>query len=162
MSHDNVFALKNPAVPAEMRDALTEVLREGARTLLAQAIEAEVAEFLADHADKRDVTGRARLVRNGHLPERTVQTGIGAVTVKAARVRDRAGELRFASSILPPYLRRTKTMEELLPWLYLKGISTGGFAEALTALLGRDAPGLSAGTISRLKAIWQDEHAQWE
>ena len=162
MSHDNVFALKNPAVANEVRDALTEVLREGARTLLAQAIEAEVADFLAGHADKRDAAGRTRLVRNGHLPERTVQTGIGAVTVKAPRVRDRAGQLRFASSILPPYLRRTKTMEELLPWLYLKGISTGGFPEALAALLGRDAPGLSAGTISRLKAVWQEEHAQWE
>jgi putative transposase len=162
VSHDNVFAWKNPAVPNEVRDVLTEVLREGARTLLAQAIEAEVAEFLAGHADKRDAAGRARLVRNGHLPERTVQTGIGAVTVKTPRVRDRGGPLRFASSILPPYLRRTKTIEELLPWLYLKGISTGGFSEALATLLGRDAPGLSAGTISRLKAIWQDEHAQWE
>ena len=152
MSHDNVFALKYPAVPNEVRDMLTEVLREGARTLLAQAIEAEVAEFLAGHAEQRDARGRVRLV----------QTGIGGVPVKAPRVRDRAGELRFTSSILPPYLRRTKTMEELLPWLYLKGISTGGFSEALAALLGRDAPGLSAGTISRLKAIWQDEHAQWE
>jgi transposase-like protein len=149
-------------VPNEVRDVLTEVLRDGARTLLMQAIEAEVAEFLAGHADKRDALGRARLVRNGHLPERTVQTGIGAVSVKAPRVRDRAGELRFSSSILPPYLRRTRTIEELLPWLYLKGISTGGFAEALGALLGRDAPGLSAGTISRLKAVWQDEHVQWD
>lgn len=162
MSHDNVFALKNPAVPNEVRDALTEVLREGAKKLLAQAIEAEVAEFLAGHAVERDASGRMRLVRNGHLPERTVQTGIGAVTVKAPRVRDRTGELRFASAILPPYLRRTRTMEELLPWLYLKGISTGGFADALAALLGRDAPGLSASTISRLKAVWQEEHAQWE
>lgn len=162
MSHDNVFAVKNPAVANEVRDALTEVLREGARTLLAQAIEAEVAEFLVGHADERDVAGRARMVRNGHLPTRTIQTGIGAVDVKAPRVRDRAGQLHFSSSILPPYLRRTKTMEELLPWLYLKGISTGGFGEALAALLGRDAPGLSAGTISRLKAIWQQEHAQWE
>ena len=162
MSHVNVFALKNPVVPNEVRDVLTEVLREGAQTLLAQAIEAEVAEFLAGHADKRDALGRTRLVRNGYLPERRVQTGIGAVTVKAPRVRDRAGQLRFASSILPPYLRRTKTIEELLPWLYLKGISTGGFSEALAALLGHDAPGLSAGTISRLKTIWQEEHAHWE
>jgi putative transposase len=162
VNHDNVFALKNPALANEVRDALTEVLREGARTLLAQAIEAEVAEFLAGHADKRDAAGRARLVRNGHLPERTIQTGIGEVAVKAPRVRDRAGQLRFSSSILPPYLRRTKTIEELLPWLYLKGISTGGFAEALAALLGRDAPGLSAGTISRLKAVWQEEHSHWE
>ena len=162
MSHDNVFALKNPALPNEVQDALTEVLQEGARTLLAQAIEAEVAEFLAGHAGQRDTAGRARLVRNGHLPERAVQTGIGAVTVKAPRVRDRSGELRFTSAILPPYLRRTKTMEELLPWLYLKGISTGGFSDALAALLGRGAPGLSASTISRLKTIWQEEHARWE
>jgi putative transposase len=162
VSHDNVIALKNPAVANEVRDALTEVLREGARTLLAEAIEAEVVEFLAQHSDKRDAGGRLHLVRNGFLPERTIQTGLGDVPVKAPRVRDRVGQLRFRSSILPPYLRRTKTIEELLPWLYLKGISTGGFAEALAALLGRDAPGLSAGTISRLKAVWQAEHARWE
>jgi putative transposase len=162
VSNDNVFALKNPAVANEVRDALTEMLRQGACTLLAQAIEAEVAEFLARHSDKRDAAGRVRVVRNGYLPQRTIQTGIGDVPVKAPRVRDRAGELRFRSSILPPYLRRTKTIEELLPWLYLKGISTGGFSEALGALLGRDAPGLSAGTISRLKAVWEDEHARWD
>jgi len=162
VSHDNVFALKNPAVANEVRDALTEVLQEGARSLLAQAIEAEVAEFLARHGDKRDAAGHVRLVRNGFLPERTIQTGLGDVPVKAPRVRDRAGQLRFRSAILPPYLRRAKTIEELLPWLYLKGISTGGFSEALAALLGRDAPGLSAGTISRLKAVWQAEHARWE
>jgi putative transposase len=162
VSHNNVFTLKNPAVPNGVHDALTEVLQEGARTLLAQAIEAEVAEFLARHGAKRDAGGRMRVVRNGYLPERTIQTGIGDVPVKAPRVRDRIGRLRFSSSILPPYLRRTKTIEELLPWLYLKGISTGGFSEALAALLGRDAPGLSAGTISRLKAVWQDEHAHWD
>ena len=162
MSDDNVFALKNPARVNPVRDALTEVLQEGARTLLAQAVEAEVAEFLARHAERRDAAGRQRVVRNGHLPERTIQTGIGDVAVKAPRVRDRAGRLSFSSAILPRYLRRTKTIEELLPWLYLKGISTGGFSEALGALLGRDAPGLSAGTISRLKAVWQEEHAHWE
>ena len=162
MSNDNVFALKNPAVPNVVHDVLTEVLQEGARTLLAQAIEAEVTEFLARHSNKRDAVGHQRLVRNGYLPERTIQTGIGDVVVKAPRVRDRAGQLRFSSAILPPYLRRTKTIEELLPWLYLKGISTGGFSEALGALLGRDAPGLSAGTISRLKTVWQEEHARWD
>ena len=146
MSHDNVFALKNPAVANEIRDALTEVLQEGARTLLAQAIEAAVAEFLARHADKRNAAGRMRLVRNGYLPERTIQTGIGDVLVKAPQVRDRAGQLRFSSSILPRYLRRTKTIEELLPWRYPKGISTGRFLQVLAALLARDAPGLSAGT----------------
>ena len=90
-----------------------------------------MAEFLSRHRDARDEAGRVRRVRNGHLPERSLQTGIGDVPVKAPRVRDRAGEIRFTSSILPPYLRRTKTIEELLPWLYLKGISTGGFSEAL-------------------------------
>ena len=162
MSNDNVFELKNPGVSNMVRDALTEVLREGAQVLLVQAVEAEVAEFLGHYRGKVDSEGRARMVRNGYLPERTIQTGIGDVPVKAPRVRDRTGEVRFSSSILPRYLRRTKTIEELLPWLYLKGISTGGFSEALASLLGRDAPGLSAGTISRLKAVWQDEHAHWE
>ena len=162
MNNDNVFELKNPGVSNVVRDALTEVLREGAQALLVQAVEAEVAEFLGHYRGKVDSEGRARMVRNGYLPERTIQTGIGDVPVKAPRVRDRTGEVRFSSSILPPYLRRTKTIEELLPWLYLKGISTGGFSEALASLLGRDAPGLSAGTISRLKAVWQDEHAHWE
>jgi putative transposase len=162
VSNDNVFALKNPAVPNEVRDALTDVLREGARTLLAQAIEAEVAEFLTRHGEHRDAAGRLRLVRNGYRPERTIQTGLGDVPVQAPRVRDRAGQLRFSSAILPPYLRRTKTIEELLPWLYLKGLSTGDFSEALSALLGRTASGLSAGTISRLKAVWTAEHTRWE
>jgi putative transposase len=162
VSNDNVFGLKNPGVANEVRDALTEVLREGARTLLAQAIEAEVTEFLMRHGEQRDAAGRLRLVRNGYLPERTIQTSLGDVPVQAPRVRDRTGQLRFNSALLPPYLRRTKTIEELLPWLYLKGISTGDFSEALSALLGRAAPGLSAGTISRLKAVWTTEHARWE
>lgn len=162
MSNDNVFEFKNPGVANAVRDVLTDVLREGARELLAQAVEAEVAEFLGKYRGEQDKTGRTRMVRNGYLPARTIQTGIGDVPVKAPRVRDRAGEIRFSSAILPTYLRRTKTIEELLPWLYLKGISTGGFSEALAALLGRDAPGLSAGTISRLKTVWQTEHSRWE
>ena len=108
-----------------------------------------------------------RVTRNGYLPERKVQTGIGPVTVKAPRLRDRQSDneterIRFTSSILPPYLRRTKSMEELIPWLYLKGISTGDFSEALAALVGKDAPGLSAPTVSRLKIIWQDDLEQWQ
>ena len=161
MSHSNVVGLKNPGIPDAVPDPLTEVLRAGARTLLAQAIEAEVAAFMEPHQTLKDPEGHRRVVRNGYLPERTIQTGIGEVPVKAPRVRDRAGTIRFTSSILPPYLRRTKTLEELLPWLYLKGISTGDFHEALAALLGRDAPGLSSGTISRLKEIWRTEHARW-
>ena len=162
MRNDKVVALKNPGVPGEVRDALTEILREGAQQLLSQAIETEVAEFLDRYREVRDDTGRRRMVRNGHLPARTIQTGIGEVPVKAPRVRDREGLIRFTSSILPPYLRRSKTIEELLPWLYLKGISTGEFGEALAALLGRDAPGLSPGTVSRLKAVWASEHTRWE
>lgn len=162
MNHDTEVALKNPEVSGEVRDALTDVLRYGAQQLLTQAIETEVTEFLTRYRDTRDEAGRRRIVRNGYRPPRTIQTGLGDVSVKAPRVRDRTGTIRFTSSILPPYLRRTKTLEELLPWLYLKGISTGDFGEALSALLGRHAPGLSAGTISRLKAVWQHEHARWE
>jgi len=161
MSDGNVVDLPRPA--GEARDALTEVLRKGAQRLLAQAVEAEVATFIEEHAHVRDEAGRRVIVRNGHLPERKLQTGVGDVTVKAPRVRDRAGSgVRFSSKILPPYLRRTKSIEELLPWLYLKGVSTGGFAEALSALLGPDAPGLSPSTISRLKDVWKDELAAWQ
>jgi putative transposase len=165
MDEDNVVSLRRPDHRAE--DPLTEVLRHGARTLLAQAIEAEVATFLASHAGLVDEAGRRRLVRNGFLPERTIQTGIGEVPVRQPRVRDRGvgpshAKIRFTSAILPRYLRRTRSLEELLPWLYLKGISSGDFSEALAALLGPDAPGLSAATISRLKETWQGELAAWQ
>jgi putative transposase len=140
MSKDNVITLENPSVKA--KDPLTEVLRHGASRLLAQAIEAEVETLLAQYADRRDAHDRQAVVRNGYLPEREVQTGIGSVAVKVPRVRDRSHSgIRFHSGILPPYLRRSKSVEELLPWLYLKGISTGDFSEALAALLGPDAPG---------------------
>jgi putative transposase len=158
----NVFPLVQPGT---FTDRLTEVLREGARALLAQAVEAEVAGFLAEHADKRTEDGRQRLVRHGHLPERSIMTGIGAVEVCVPRVRDRLGgaddRIRFCSAILPPYARRSKSLEVLIPALYLKGISTGDFVEALSALLGPNACGLSASTIARLKEVWADEHAHW-
>jgi transposase-like protein len=162
---DNVVQLIQPGT---IEDQLTEVLRCGARALLAQAVEAEVASFLAKHADLRTEDGRARVVRHGHLPEREVMTGIGPVAVRQPRVRDRAaaadnpGRIRFSPSILPPYMRRSKSIETLLPILYLKGISTGDFSEALTALLGKDAAGLSASAIGRLKDGWLDEHAAWQ
>jgi len=147
----------------QARDALTEVLREGAQRMLAQAVEVEVEEFISEHAQVVDPQGRRRVVRNGYLPERQIQTGVGAVEVKAPRVRDKSGSgIRFTSKILPPYLRRTRSIEELLPWLYLKGISTGDFSEALAALLGPDAPGLSASTISRLKEVWAGELQEWQ
>jgi len=143
-------------------DVLTEVLRTGAVRLLAEAVEAEVAAFIGQYEDLCDSEGRRLVVRNGHLPEREIQTGIGAVAVKAPRVRDKSGSgIRFTSNILPPYLRRTRSIEELIPWLYLKGISTGDFSEALAALLGPDAPGLSANTVSRLKSVWKDDFEKW-
>src|SRR6202035_5559842 len=137
----------------------------GARTLLGQAVEAEVAAWLSTPTDKLTDDGRRRLVRHGHLPEREIMTGIGAVAVRCPRVRDRAGEgggrIRFSSTILPPYARRSKSLEVLIPILYLKGISTGDSEEALIALLGKDAGGLSASTIGRLKEAWSDEHTRW-
>lgn len=160
MSTNTGIGVENPGVATPVADALTEVLRAGARQLLAQAVEVEVTDFLAHHHQVM-ADGRRRVVRNGYLPERTIQTGIGSVEVTAPRVRDRAGDIRFASAILPPYLRRTRSIEALLPWLYLKGLSTGDFGEALVALLGNEAPGLSATTISRLKDAWKDEHARW-
>ena len=162
MTESNVFKLSQPAT---FSDPLTEVLGSGARSLLAHAIEAEVAAFLGNHADKLTEDGRRRLVRHGHLPEREIVTGIGPIVVRAPRVRDRAGRdgerIRFSSAILPPYARRSKSLEVLIPILYLKGVSTGDFAEALAALLGADAGGLSASTIARLKDAWADEHARW-
>jgi putative transposase len=153
------------AQPGTFTDSLTEVLRNGAHALLAQAVELEVADFIGRYADLKTAAGGQRLVRHGHLPEREIMTGIGAVAVRQPRVRDREpsdGErIRFSSSILPPYARRTKSLEVLIPVLYLKGISTGDFEEALGALLGKDAGGLSASTIGRLKEAWADEHARW-
>ncbi len=147
MHEDTVVSFSHPD-RISIEDPLTEVLRLGARRLLAEAVEAEVSAFIAEHADLVDETGRRRVVRHGHLPQREAQTGIGAIAVRRPRVRDRhpedGGAIRFTSAILPPYLRRAKSVEELLPWLYLKGIS----------LLGPAAPGLSSTTIARLKAAW--------
>jgi transposase-like protein len=148
-------------------DPLLAVLREGAQRMLMQAVEAEVEAFLAAHAELADEQGRRRLVRNGHAPERQIQTGIGPLEVRRPKLRDRGGAgsgapIRFTSAILPAYLRRAKNLEELLPWLYLKGVSTGQFGEALAALLGPDAPGLSASTVRRLTLSWQEEHARWQ
>lgn len=162
MTETTVITLSQPGT---FSDPLTEVLRSGARSMLAHAVEAEVAAFVGSYADRLTADGRRRLVRHGHLPEREIATGIGPVAVRAPRVRDRGGpdgeRIRFSSAILPPYARRTKSLEVLIPVLYLKGISTGEFAEALAVLLGPDAGGLSAATIARLKDAWADEHARW-
>lgn len=163
MKKDTVVELKKPEGIAE--DPLMEILRKGARELLACALEAEVEAFVAQFQNVRDDSGKRMVTRNGYSPERTIQTGIGDVAVKAPRVADRRkkeSKIRFTSAILPPYLKRTKSIEELLPWLYLKGISTGDFSEALTALLGKNAPGLSAATVSRLKDAWSEELKEWQ
>jgi transposase-like protein len=164
-------------IPMPGCDVLTEILRKGSQRMLAAAIEAEVAVWLGRHAAVKDAQGRRQVVRNGHHPKRTLVTGVGPIEVTQPRVLDRrivgrndAGESidadgqpieRFRSSILPPYLRKTKAIEELIPWLYLKGISTGDFGEALTALVGPQAVGLSATTITRLTAVWQEEYKEW-
>ena len=152
-------------VPGESaQDVLTEVLRCGAQRMLTEAIEAEVADWIEAHAGVRDERGRRRVIRNGHKPRRSILTGLGPVQVRQPRVRDgreRGEGERFSSKILPPYLRKAKSVEELIPWLYLKGISTGDFNEALAAIVGPDAPGLSATTITRLKARWEDEYKDW-
>ena len=162
MTDPNVLQFSQPG---NFADPLTEVLRNGARALLSQAVEAEVAALLGCHVDKLTDDGRQRLVRHGYLPEREIVTGIGPVAVRCPRVRDRVGEgaerIRFSSAILPPYARRSKSLEVLIPILYLKGVSTGDFEEALVALLGKNAGGLSASTIGRLKEAWSDEHMRW-
>jgi putative transposase len=163
--NDNVTKLIQPGA---FEDPLTDVLRDGARLLLAQAVEAEVAEFLGKHANLATENGLQRVVRHGHLPEREVMTGIGPVRVRQPRIRDRGADardpqrIRFTPTLLPPYARRTRSLEVVLPVLYLKGLSSGDFQEALAALLGPDAPGLSASTIARLKEIWIDEHKRWK
>ena len=156
---NNVLALSSVS---EVNDMLTDVLRQGAQQMLAAAVDAEVHAFLSQYEHIRDIHGRKQVVRNGYLPERTIQTGLGSVDIKVPRVRDNSGnDIAFTSALLPPYLKRTQSISELLPWLYLKGISTGGFADALRALLGKEAKGLSANTICRLKASWINEYQAW-
>ena len=162
--NSNIIRLRQPD---EIDDPLTNVLRSGARQLLAQAVELEAEVFLAAMKDLKLADGRDRLVRHGHGPERTIQTGIGPVEVARVKIRDRgaAGDgerIRFTSAILPLWARRTKSLDALLPVLYLRGISTGDFQEALAALLGKEAPNLSPAVISRLTAEWRDEYERWQ
>jgi len=151
--------------PENAKDALTEVLRSGARRLLADAVESEVEEYISARKEFVDEQGHRQVVRNGHMPERSVLTGLGEVPVKKPRVRDKRDpnvRENFESKILPAYLRKAKSVEHLIPWLYLRGISTGDFTDALSSILGDGAPGLSASTVVRLKAAWEAEHSEWE
>lgn len=160
MTECTLRVLSQPEI--EGADPLHALLREGARELIAKAVEVELAGFLDAFAEHRLDDGRHAVVRNGYLPQRTVQTGIGEVQVRVPKVRDRSGGgVCFRSSLLPPYLKRARSVEELIPWLYLKGVSTGDYQEALSALLGDQAKGLSANTVSRLKQQWTEEHRAW-
>lgn len=161
---------KNRVIPlrqkGEIDDPLTDILRAGARRLIAQAVEAEFETFLASNGDLLLPDGRRRVVRHGYDPVRAIQTGIGPIDVQKPKARDRGaavGErIRFTSNILPKWARRTKSLDALLPVLYLRGISAGDFQEALAALLGKDAPNLSPAVIARLKSDWGDEYRQWQ
>ena len=156
-----------PVPSSSAQDTLTDVIREGARKMLAAALNAEVEEYLERFSADLDSDGHRRVVRNGYMPARAILTGVGSLEVKQPRIEDHgvdeAGERRrFRSKILPPYLRKTKAVEDLIPWLYLKGVSTGSFSEALAALLGPDARGLSATTVTRLKEQWAVDFKDWK
>ena len=159
MSKNNVVGLVGRG---QVVDPLTELLRAGAEQLIYQAVEAELQELLADHAERRTEDGRAGVVRNGHLPARQLQTGLGAVTVEIPKVRAKTGApVTFRSALVPPYVRKTRSLEAALPWLYLKGVSSGEMGEALKVLVGPQATGLSASTLSRLKQVWAEEYRGW-
>ena len=159
MTNDNVIPLSKP----EQTNLLQEVLKRGAQALLAKAIEAEVSALLEAHSSLKTDDGKQAVVRNGNLPERSIQTGLGDIKVKVPKVRDRSGNgIKFNSKLVPPYLKRTKKMEAFLPWLYLKGISTGDFKDTLAGLLDDSVQGLSSDTICRLKKEWEKEFTNWQ
>lgn len=149
----------------ESRSSLDTLVREGARKMLQAALESEVQEFLEQHSSRVDEEGHRQVIRNGYLPAREIVTGAGPLEVSQPRVRDKSADVtervRFSSSILPPYLRKSKSIEELIPWLYLKGISTGDFSEALQSLIGPNASGFSANVVVRLKEQWSQEYDTW-
>ncbi len=159
MSKHNIFELKDRDT---ISDSLTEMLRTGANQLIHQAVQIELEELLAANTRRLTSDGNAAVVRNGFQPEREILTGIGPVTVKLPKVRSKDGEpICFHSALVPPYVRKSRSLEAALPWLYLKGISTGEMGEALKLLVGADANGLSASTIARLKQVWAEEYQQW-
>ncbi|ETX10985.1 transposase [Roseivivax halodurans JCM 10272] len=154
--------------PGSVIDPLTEIARDGARQMLAAALKAEAASFVAQFAEERLPDGRQRVVHHGTGPERSIQTGIGPIPVQRQKIRDRSADvpaeskIRFSSRILPKWARRSPSLDALLPVLYLRGVSTGDFQEALSALVGPEAPNLSPGAISRLTGEWQGEHDRWQ
>ena len=160
MKQDNIFEIKDRA---GISDALTDLLKTGAQQLIHHAVQAELEDLLSTNAHRLTDQGKAAVVRNGYQPEREILTGVGPVSVKIPKVRSKDGEpISFHSALVPPYVRKSQSMEAALPWLYLKGISTGEMSEALKGLLGSDAAGLSASTIARLKQVWGEEYKQWQ
>lgn len=162
MCEANSSTIEFPALSSQ--DVLTDILRAGAQQMLTHAIEAEVAEWIDSHQHLTDEQGHRQVVRNGYHGKRKITTGLGQLDIEQPRVHDRrspAQREKFTSKILPPYLRKTKSIEELIPWLYLKGVSTGDFGEALQSLLGAECPGLSASTITNLKKVWEEEFREW-
>ena len=156
MSKSNVIG---PEGRERIEDPVTELLRVGAEQLIQRAVETELAELLSRHGDRRTEMGRAGVVRNGYLPERQLQTGLGPVTVQIPKVRAKTGEpVTFRSALVPPYIRKTKSLEAAVPWLYLKGVSSGEMGDALKVLVGPQAQGLSSSTVSRLKQVWAEEY----
>jgi transposase-like protein len=159
MKNDNAGSWGQPGV---ISDALTDLLRRGARGLIETAVEAELELLLDEYRNVTDLKGRRAVVRNGHLPERDILTGVGNIPVRVPKVRDRSGSgIKFNSAIVPPYVRKAQRVAAALPWLYLRGISTGDRQEALSVLLGDDAQGLSPAVVSRLKAEWAEDYAAW-
>ena len=159
MKKNNVVELTKPETQSDM---LTDLLVTGARDMLHKAIEVEVAAFLQNFDDRLTDTGRKAVVRSGYQPERTLETGLGPVTIKVPKVRSRDGEpVTFQSALVPPYVRRTKSLDAAIPWLYLKGVSSGEMESALKVLVGSEAVGLSASTVSRLKQVWAEEYDAW-
>lgn len=160
MTENNIIELKDPA--QINFDGLTTLLRQGAKQLIQKAVEAELEECLSGYSDRKTEDGHSGVVRNGYLPERSIQTGIGPVTVKVPKIRSKDGSpVTFQSALVPPYVRKTRSLEAALPWLYLKGISSGEMGNALKFLVGPEAEGLSASTVSRLKKIWSEEYKGW-
>ncbi len=159
MDKNNVLAFQGREASS---DPLTELLRTGAQELVRRAVEAELTEVLAQYVDRRTADGKAGVVRNGYLPERELQTGVGPVTIRIPKIRSKTGKpVTFQSALVPPYVRKTKSLEAALPWLYLKGVSTGEMGAALEVLVGPQAQGLSASTVSRLKQVWAQEYKDW-
>ncbi len=159
MSENNAGCL---GTPGAISDSLTELLRQGARGLIEKAVEAKLQLLLDQYGNVTDLAGRKLVVRNGYLPEREVLTALGPVAVRVPKVRDRSGSgVKFNSSLVPPYVRKARRVEAALPWLYLRGISTGDMQEALSVLVGEDAKGLSPSVVSRLKPQWSEAYAAW-